>query len=88
MKKKTLIAAAAVLVLSLGVALGVKKTNMDHSPWTENIEALCDSEGPTYCLATGDGHSCSVELWGLGVSCSVTCHTGFACCTTYGCFCI
>ncbi len=87
MKKKTLIAAAAILVLSLGVALGVKKTNMDQSPWTENIEALCDSEGPAYCLITGDGHSCSVQL-GFGVACSVTCNTGFACCTTYGCFCI
>ena len=43
MKKKTLIAAAAILVLNLGVALGVKKTNMDQSPWTENIEALCDT---------------------------------------------
>ena len=86
MKKKTLIAAAAILVLSLGVALGVKKTNMDQSPWTENIEALCDSERSAYCLVTGDIHSCSTEIY--GVSCSVYCYVGYACCTNYGCFCV
>jgi len=88
MKKKTILAAATLLVLSLGIAFGIKKTSMSQNPWTENIEALCGTEQPTYCLATGDARHCSNEGFVFGVTCSIYCYNGFACCTLTGCYCI
>ncbi len=61
MKKRILIATAMMLVLSVGVAMGVKKANMNQNPWADNIEALCSSEDPR-CISGGPGAtSCSID---------------------------
>jgi len=89
MKKRTLLAAGAFLVLSLGIALGVKKTSMNQNPWSENVEALCSSENTVCLLDGGPGHkTCTSDAALGGVGCSVCCTAGWACCTNTGCFCI
>lgn len=90
MKKRILIATAMMLVLSVGVALGIKKANMNQNPWTDNVEALCHSED-WRCMSGGPkATSCSIEgsVAGSGVSCSVSCGSGYACCGILGCFCV
>ena len=89
MKKKVLMIAAAVLVLGVGVAIGIKKTNMNRSAWTENIEALCGSEGSD-CFRGGPSESsCDItSADGFGFTCSISCKGGYACCGSSGCFCL
>ena len=90
MKKRILIATAMMLVLSVGVAMGVKKANMNQNPWADNIEALCSSEDPR-CISGGPGAtSCSIDagVAGVGVGCSVGCGRGYACCGAMGCICV
>ncbi len=79
-----------MLVLSVGVAMGIKKAGMNQNPWADNVEALCASEDPR-CLAGGPGaNGCSIEgnIAGSGISCSVSCGSGYACCGARGCFCV
>jgi len=80
---------AAALVLSAGIALGVKKTNLNRTPWTENIEALCNSEDNN-CLKGGPGEtSCSITSSdGLGFTCCTSCTGSYACCGASGCNCV
>ncbi len=90
MKKRILIATAMMLVLSVGVAMGVKKANMNQNSWSDNVEALCHSED-SRCMAGGPGaNGCSINgsIAGSGVSCSVSCGSGYACCGVLGCFCV
>jgi len=88
--KKFMFATAALLVLGIGVAMGVKKTSMNQNNWTANIEALCGTEGAP-CFSGGPGATgCSIDASAgpVGAACSVTCGSGYACCTYTGCHCV
>ncbi len=90
MKKRILIASVMMLILSVGVATGIKKANMNQNIWTDNVEALCNSED-WRCISGGPGAtSCSIDgsVAGCSISCSVGCGHGYACCGILGCFCV
>lgn len=91
MRKRIMITTAALLVLGVGIAMGVKKTSRVANPWADNIEALCDPEN-TPCISGGPhAISCSIDATAgpIGAACSVTCESGhYACCTYNGCHCI
>ena len=88
--KKIMFATAALLVLSIGVAMGVKKTNLNQNNWMANIEALCGSEDAS-CFSGGPGaDECSIDASAgpVGAACSVHCSSGYACCSYNGCHCV
>lgn len=89
MKKKVILISVLIL-LGICSFLSIRKTQNQQSLWLDNVEALSGSEDPR-CIAGGPGAtSCSLDgsVAGVGVSCSVTCGTGYACCgLTVGCVC-
>ncbi|MDR1221762.1 MAG: hypothetical protein LBL07_02630 [Tannerella sp.] len=88
--KKKMIGFLAVTVITVvaavNVNLGMQKNTLS-SVTLENVEALAQ-ENNTYCHSGGPGSSqCSISggitILGVGTTtgCSVTCSSGYACCT-------